>query len=582
MKNRIPSQFTLSLGLLICMTTFSCADRDGVQMTSSAFVANVSEAQQTDLQDEIKQHLTRISLAYQSSDRTEHAKETLALLAYIRGMPTFLLDVAFSDFMKTVSENGISPYLSIYIDWGRGLAEAKSANAFKAHQQMIELFAEQDEVPLNRQIVFLRNTTNWSSTIEMFSDNVGWAIAAIVFSDFGQNISIDRSLGLQDLLDMVQVGTTCANCLEDEEGEPAMISREGISAADRAEVSLEEFVGEDPKSSCDVINTGVALGMEENTQRRFCQATNDVKANGFSAAIQACFESLDDLVDGLIPESPDLWDRIQQFSDYVECQENLLSPRGHDPFFTDFSHYFTGTQAADDSTGGGTEIVIDDEGNASTKKTKTNEEGGTETTLEVFDGSGSSTAYVQVKDKDGGESYHKINRQLGQPSVTSHSNKEEFVAARMRHEAVYCKKNPRECARPDPEGGQSPCASILTGETHELPTTEDIGTLIQFDPYKPMEGLFESLNDCLENFDDYRYCEIRMLCIDERGDPECECDNFQGGIFGQTDFCQLVQCGADATLVNCICQTPDGGIIPGLGGPLFFGNLLNLGVHLQQ
>lgn len=617
------------LALACCLfSTVGCASlRIDAGTRLSEVRALVGERLVTRVGRNLDAHLDRVAAAFASGDRVAHAESVLLLLRYADSLPTSLVATHADAFLARIDGTGVEPYLSYYIGLGRRLSCASTTSSLDQYRRMIRRFAEQPPPRLGSQIVFVRRTCHPGSDLETLSDNVGWAMAAVVFSELGRSLEATKSRDLFDWLAVVESGIACAAC-SGEFGEIAGTNRarrSGLAASSGPEV------GADPESGCAAFSEGLSRTIAQGTQGTYCRASNDLEGVGFGAATGRCAESVRALVaSDRLPPAQTTFDRMKQFDDYVACQNRLFNHELVDPHYSEMSQYFQGSSAGAArcrAVPGGRECETrdanelrgwfeDDRGNKlllGGTSNSTNAGGATLEHNRASDSTG-STSSEDLETGNGSERFfHHQKKQMGSVNrstyehttpdgrtssvtknvgadgkvqykktvdgVTSDATQAEYEAAKKAHEDAVKSHFPPgpplpPSVRPGPDEPQSPCEAILA--RHRSPLRfQDVRELIQYDPDSfPVGSALEEMRACLENFDEQRRCHTELRCIDEIGEPDCHCESTAGGPIPR-EQCPLIQCDPDAVLLDCFCREPDGGGIgPGLRGPLVPGDLV--------
>lgn len=536
--------------------------------------------------------------AHEAGDWLEYSRHTAALLLYSNTLPTFLVESYAENLQERVEANGLDPFLSFYVDFGRRLECEGSPAASRYFNDLMEFYERRASFDPKQgaPVVLLRESCFSRSPMRLFSSNVGWAVASIVYSEFGKSFEMHGIRDLRELLQLVQHATEASSCLDGQ--------------VDGATASLRSG----PRSAWGVIGSAMAAGMENQTEKTFCDATDDIKGNGVGGLGPSCTMESVDMAEQLgFPAAKTTFDQMQMFNDYVACMNREFNPdRQWAPYYRDMAQYFSGGNQALAKKYGVKEIENEDgsslwfkrysdtyreatrldrnnqvieriqiteiagkDGATAWERSSTNYKDGNRMgseRAEWFTIPGEKVEYGKTVTCPAGggtctTEYHKTDKDGKNPQKIS---KEEYEKKKKEYFPP-----PPPSVRPGPEDPGSACDAIMSSDYPPI-LPQDIDELINVDPYEAVDAAIQGLRGCLADFNSWRACHTQLLCLDDRGETTCACPSLN--TTGPKSQCPYIQCPSDQIVVGCMCQTASGGFLPGLGGPVVRWTLPDIGL----
>ena len=535
--------------------------------------------------------------AHEAGDWLEYSRHTGALLLYSNTLPTFLVESYAENLQERIEANGLDPFLSFYVDFGRRLECEGSPAASRYFNDLMELYERRVSFDPKQgaPVVLLRESCFSRSPMRLFSSNVGWAVASIVYSEFGKSFEMHGIRDLRELLQLVQHATEASSCLDGQ--------------VDGATASLRSG----PQSAWGVIGSAMAAGMENQTEKTFCDATDNLKGNGVGGLSPACTAISVDMAEQLgFPAAKTTFDQMQMFNDYVACMNREFNPdRQWAPYYRDMAQYFSGGDEGL-SKKYGTKVDEDAKGTVWQRR-----RGGTDREITRLDRNNQVVESIEIKENIGGvngatrwerneadykdgkmtgydlfeelsipnENAKYIRSEVGPPGggeCTEKYYKTDKDGKNMQEisKEEYEKKKkeyfpPPPSVRPGPEDPGSACDAIMSSDYPPI-LPQDIDELINVDPYEAVDAAIQGLRGCLADFNSWRACHTQLLCLDDRGETTCTCPLLN--TTGPKSQCPYIQCPSDQIVVGCMCQTASGGFLPGLGGPVVRWTLPDIGL----
>lgn len=239
-----------------------------------------------------------VTAAYDSNDEALHGSRMLALLHYSRRIPVHYLASYQSRLIAHVKKHGSGPVLSFYLDYGSRLAKTRTKWGRHHYRELAASFRYDRTRNSSKRSAFIRNAS--SHGFRRYSENVGWAAAAIYFSSFGDAMTNSAATGADAYLRTVSLLDTCRKHDETNSAESAALAL--VKRPDVCELLRAAFDRRSPG--------GTGGGALDDARA----AIADLSGSGFMAGVNEC---LTDLADDAGAEM------VDRLEDYLSCRAEV-------------------------------------------------------------------------------------------------------------------------------------------------------------------------------------------------------------------------------------------------------------------
>ena len=588
-------------GLAGCGGEPQASEKRGLHLDS--LYSFLGEGEQASFGQRFDSLANAVQSAYDKDDSDEFLAATMIQLDWTSRVPIFFLEAHFDEFNQRLDDHGIAPYLSLTIDLGRRLAPLGTVKSLDRYDQLIERFSSTDLQPTGRTVLLRtkrplavadsteKRLPDSDSHYRAYSDNVGIAVASLLFSDFGR---IANALGgyidLDTYLATATEVASCSDCAQEKQaGEgPFAFSRTGFSAGGGAG-NFSKTPGE-PLGGvgvCQVLNYALTSSMSETGATNLESSTCDTKQSGIQtskpSSLRACAAKLSSALG-----QKSAMKEMEKLEGYVSCKmreqafgelssggavagalgalsalfcplwicwdqepvdkDNDGTPDGKVTKVWDNAHHnFMYQKEEDWDTKNTTKTVyqerqgvehtivtIKDGSGEVLSKTDTKEydNGTTTTTTYTLEDNGDNVTIQTVKGKDG-KTYVKTTKNKGQANEETTygvegDGKSEPIT-KEEYEKAKKDNEPPE-TQPDLTNGYGACEQeYLEGGEERLLVDDDLGPLINPDPTAPPAD--DELTQALEEF---------ASCIHPKAEPPV-CHTY-------------MMCADDPNVDQCTCQ----------------------------
>jgi hypothetical protein len=239
-------------------------------------------------------YLRRLAVAAQSERWKEHAIVSLAVIRWMRRVPIYYLRAFDDHVIGAARRHGLEHVLSIFIELGWRLLRHGDRESIRHFVKMRETYEELKRLRTGQAIVVIRST---AYSYRTYSENVGWVLSRLLYSDFGVK---QTTLGYrpEQFLRIIALLSSCKNASDRQRSRPATeratTVRERLKAFSPCVLLAKQIDSKLGKSANDELMSGVA----------------DLGTIGFRAG-SACVSSLiEDRADTQL---------VERFENYTSC-----------------------------------------------------------------------------------------------------------------------------------------------------------------------------------------------------------------------------------------------------------------------
>lgn len=282
---------------------------------------SIDQALRNKLRAKLNQYAQKLLKTYSEGDYREYDRVNAELMWYTSQIPVYQLASFHHEFIGLIDQNGVGPFLSLYIDYGIRLGNIASKSSREKYDELVahfnfkklkspsaittkkiklgfleRLFASKSR-PRKEYIgpsVLLRNADRKS--FSKYSENVGKAVAMLIFSNFGTQYSNVGVLTADKYLDIVTLIDSCNEKESDSSGSDNAVSSTSIATCEFLLSKLDQLF---PTSS-----NGLGNGDLNN-------ALASLKAPGFTAMTKGCLAGLAD---------SQFTELVNRLEDYMACR----------------------------------------------------------------------------------------------------------------------------------------------------------------------------------------------------------------------------------------------------------------------